>query len=111
MPTRSGAPAVHMNETLGTSDSTPLTSVKARAAKRRVMPVSNSAVAGMISMRVNVAELNGVPSARVPGEKTRIEALVAIGCGRKAPPFVSLAASGERVSDSSCAAGGSPLVP
>ena len=57
------------------------------------------AAAGKTSIRVMAGEPKGVPSARVPGLKTRPAALVAVVCVTKPPPAEPMAASGERVSD------------
>jgi hypothetical protein len=52
------------------------------------------AEAGVTSMRVMAGEPKGVPSTRVPGEKTRPSAFAAVVCSAKSPVM-----SGERVSD------------
>jgi hypothetical protein len=59
---------VQMNETRGTSCSTPPACARARAVKSCLPPMSSVAEEGKTSMRVSVGEPKGVPSARVPGE-------------------------------------------
>jgi len=66
-----------MKKTRGSSTSEPASRAKARALKSCFAPVSSEAAAGVTSMRVSVGEPKGVPSARVPGEKTRPAAFVA----------------------------------
>jgi hypothetical protein len=53
-----------------------------------------AAAGGVTSMRVMGGEPKGVPSVRVPGEKTRPAAFVAVVCLTNSP-----VKSGERVSD------------
>ena len=63
---------VQKKETLGTSTSGPPALLKALPVKVCLSPMSIAGEAGVTSMRVMAGEPKGVPSARVPGEKTRL---------------------------------------
>lgn len=59
---------LQMKRTPGTSTSTPLLFVNARASKSSVPPTSDVAAAGVTSTRARGGAPKGVPSARSPGE-------------------------------------------
>lgn len=89
-----------LKESLVTSISASPVPLKARAVKVCVSPRLSRAVAGVSSRRVSAAEPKGVPSARVPGEKSRPAASPALACLTKLLAEVaSESASGARVSD------------